>query len=69
VRDTHWELNARAQKVRHYAITAIDRLGNESNALQEEKPTVELPKHINVPQLINRDVKGSTNTSKKKKKK
>lgn len=67
--DTQWQLNARAQKVRHYAVTAIDRLGNESTAVQEEKPTVELPKHINVPQLINRDVKGTSKASGKSKKK
>ncbi len=67
--DTQWQLNARAQKVRHYAVTAIDRLGNESTAVQEEKPTFELPKHINVPQLINRDVKGTSKASGKSKKK
>lgn len=71
IRDTQWQLNARAQKVRHYAVTAIDRFGNESPALQEEKPTIEPPKHINVPQLINRDLKGSkkATTGKKKSKK
>ncbi len=67
--DTQWQLNARAQKVRHYAVTAIDRLGNESTAVQEGKPTFELPKHINVPQLINRDVKGTSKASGKSKKK
>lgn len=70
LRDTHWELNARAQKVRHYAITTIDRFGNESSALQEEKPTFELPKHIDVPKLINPvSTKKATNGKKKKKKK
>jgi hypothetical protein len=71
VRETLWPLNARAMKVRHYAVTAIDRFGNESPAVQEEKPTFELPEHINVPRLINRDVKGSkkATTGKKKKKK
>ena len=71
LRDTQWQLNARAQKVRHYAVTAIDRFGNESPALQEVQPTFEPPKHINVPQLINRDVKGSkkASTGKKKNKK
>ena len=67
--DTQWQLNARAQKVRHYAVTAIDRLGNESNPVQEEKPTFEPPKHINVPQLINRDTKGTSKASGKKTKK
>ena len=69
VQDTHWPLNARAQKVRHYAVTAIDRFGNESPALQEEKPTFELPEHINVQQLINRDLNGSKKASTDKKKK
>lgn len=68
ITDTQWQLNARAQKVRHYAVTAIDRLGNESAAVQEEKPAFELPKHINVPQLINRDVKGASKASGKKSK-
>lgn len=70
LRDTHWTLNARAQKLRHYAITAIDRFGNESPALQEEKPAFELPKHIDVPKLINPvGTKKATTKSKKKKKK
>lgn len=68
VRDTQWTLNARAQKVRHYAVTAIDRLGNESLALQEEQPTFELPQHINVPKLINRNVEGASKASGKKSK-
>lgn len=67
VRDTHYELSGRALKMRYYAVTAIDRLGNESPALQEVKPTFELPAHINVPLLINRDRKGSTLTHKNKK--
>ena len=57
VTDTRWTLNARAQKVRHYAVTAIDR---------------ELPKHIDVPKLINPVVttrKAATKTKKSKKKK
>lgn len=69
VTDTQWQLNARAQKVRHYAVTAMNRLGNESPALQEEKPTIELPEHINVPRLINRDLKGASKATGKKNKK
>lgn len=69
VTDTQWQLNARAQKVRHYAVTAMDRLGNESPAAQEEKPTIELPEHINVPRLINRDLKGTSKATGKKNKK
>ena len=56
VRLTEYELSGRATTVRHYAVTAIDRFGNESPATQEVKPTVELPKHINVSFLINRDL-------------
>ena len=69
VTDTQWQLNARAQKVRHYAVTAMNRLGNESPAAQEEKPTIELPEHINVPRLINRDLKGASKATGKKNKK
>ena len=69
VQDDHWTLNARAQKVRHYAVTAMNRLGNESPAAQEEKPTIELPEHINVPRLINRDLKGASKATGKKNKK
>ena len=56
VRTTEYELSGRATTVRHYAVTAIDRFGNESPAIQEVKPVIELPKHINVPHLINRDL-------------
>lgn len=76
VRDTEYELTGRATTVRHYAITAIDRFGNESPATQEVKPTFELPKHINVPYLINRHLydskatkKANTKKTKKNKKK
>ena len=72
VTDTRWTLNARAQKVRHYAVTATDRFGNESPALQEPKPDFELPKHIDVPKLINPVVttrKAATKSKKSKKKK
>lgn len=67
INDTQWQLNARALKVRHYAVTAIDRFGNESPALQEVKPTFELPQYINVPRLINHDLKGSKPARKKDK--
>lgn len=65
VRHPQWTINARGRKVRHYAVTAIDRFGNESPATQEEKPVIELPKHINVPRLINRDVPPKDNVTKK----
>ena len=57
IRDTEWELKGRALSMRYYAVTAIDRFGNESPAAQEAKPTFELPQHINVPRLINHDLK------------
>ena len=69
VRSTEWQLKGRALKVRHYAITAMDRLGNESPALQEVKQTFELPQHINVPRLINPKVNNHPSTNKRKKKK
>ncbi|MCH5176115.1 MAG: family 10 glycosylhydrolase [Prevotellaceae bacterium] len=59
IRDTEYELVGRALKVRHYAVTAIDRFGNESDATQEDKPVIEPPKYINVPRLINRDADNS----------
>lgn len=65
VYSSQWVINARGRKVRHYAVTAIDRFGNESPATQEEKPIIELPKHINVPRLINRDVPPKSNVSPK----
>ncbi|NLV52127.1 MAG: family 10 glycosylhydrolase [Bacteroidales bacterium] len=67
VRSTEWKLNPRAIRLRHFAVTAIDRFGNESPAMQEEKPTFELPTHINVTRLINHDMKGSQKHTKGKK--
>ena len=64
VRTTEYELSGRATTVRHYAVTAIDRFGNESPAIQEVKPVIELPKHINVPHLINRDLHNPKTTKK-----
>lgn len=69
VRGTSWTLSGRALKVRHYAVTAIDRFGNESIALQEELPTFELPQHIDVPRLINRDLAGANKSKGHKNKK
>ncbi len=62
-----WTVNARGMRMRHFAVTAMDRMGNESLAAQEDKPTIELPEHINVTRLINRDMaKKGKNTRKKK---
>ena len=69
VRSNEYELTSRDLKVRYYAVTAIDRFGNESPAIQEEKPTYEPPKHINVPYLINHDLKGQKTSATKKSKK
>jgi hypothetical protein len=55
--------------VLHHAVTAIDRYGNESSAAQEAKPSVSLPRNINVPQLINRDKANEDEKGKKKRKK
>ena len=69
IRNNEYELAGRATTVRHYAVTAIDRFGNESPAVQEEKPTSEQPKHLNVPHLINRDLYNPQATKKKGKSK
>lgn len=68
VRENQCELSARALKMRHYAVTAIDRFGNESAALQEVKPAFELPVQLNVRQLINRDKRGQGTLHRDKKK-
>jgi predicted nucleic acid-binding protein len=49
----------------------VDLLSNESPAVQEEKHYYELPKHINVPRLINPNIKSSKKsaTGKRQKKK
>ena len=69
IRDTQYELKGRYTKVLHHAVTAIDRYGNESSAAQEAKPSVSLPRNINVPQLINRDKANEDEKGKKKRKK
>ncbi|MBR1520145.1 MAG: family 10 glycosylhydrolase [Bacteroidaceae bacterium] len=69
IRTPRYELSGRDLKVHHYAVTAIDRFGNESPALQEVKPTFELPQHIDVPRLINRDLKGTQAKTRKNDKK
>lgn len=68
VRSNSYERSGRALKCRYFAVTAIDRLGNESEAVQEERASCELPEHINVPRLINHDLKGATKTKTKTKK-
>lgn len=65
IRANEYELAGRATTVRHYAVTAIDRFGNESSAVQEVKPVTEPPKHINVPYLINRERKNPSSSIKK----
>lgn len=53
LRTTEFVLSGRATKVRYFAVTAIDRLGNESTAIQESEPVYEQPYPLNVPRLIN----------------
>ena len=64
-----YELSGRAQKVRYYAVTACDRFGGESSAVQdtaEERPQVNRPR---VSYLINRDLKGQKKSAGRKKSK
>ena len=57
LRDTRCPLSGRARKLRYHAVTAIDRMGNESPALQEEQPASAPPRTLNVPRLINPSLK------------
>lgn len=41
LRGTSCELDARAMRMRFYAVTACDRMGNESEAAQQERPSHE----------------------------
>lgn len=66
LRSPHYTLKGRDTRMRYYAVTAIDRLGNESTATQEEAPVYTRPRNINVPQLINRDKEDGTEKKGKK---
>lgn len=66
VRKNSFDRGGRALKCRYFAVTAIDRLGNESEAVQEERSSFELPEYINVPRLINHDLAKTANTAKTK---
>ena len=66
LRTTSCQLDMRAMRLRYYAVTAIDRMGNESEALQQPAPTVTVPRQLNMRQLINRPL---SKPEKKKKKK
>ena len=57
LRTTSYALDARAMRLSYYAVTAIDRFGNESQATQLPSPRATFPDSLNVPRLINRDVK------------
>ncbi len=59
LRTTSYALDARAMRLSYYAVTAIDRFGNESQATQLPSPRATFPDSLNVPRLINRDVKHS----------
>ena len=64
-----FQLSGRARKVRYYAVTAGDRFGNESPAVQESVTANTGVKSLNVVRLINPDLKGQTKNKAKKKKK
>lgn len=64
-----FQLSGRARKVRYYAVTAGDRFGNESPAVQESATANTGVKPLNVVRLINPDLKGQTKKNKAKKKK
>lgn len=58
VRGNSFNIAGRALTVRHYAVVASDRFGNESEAAQEANAGSFRPKDLNVQRLINRDLKG-----------
>lgn len=59
VRSNQLSFSRIAPKRAYYAVTAIDRFGNESAPIQEAKPEGYRPRNINVPRLINRDLRGT----------
>lgn len=66
---TVFQIGGRALKMRYYAVTASDRFGNESTPAQEKYDGVVLPEELQVPYLINRDLKGSAHKETKKERK
>lgn len=65
-----FQIGGRALKMHYFAVTASDRFGNESVPAQEHNDGVTIPEHLNVPYLINRDLKGRvhhTETAKERK--
>lgn len=68
LRSCSYDRSGRALKCRYFAVTAIDRFGNESSAVQEQRSSCELPDYINVPRLINHDLAKSKVKNKSKKK-
>lgn len=55
---TSYQIGGRALKMRYFAVTSSDRFGNESLPAQESYDGVAIPESLNVPYLINRDIKG-----------
>lgn len=53
LRSTFSTLDFRAIRLRYYAVTAIDRMGNESQPIQQDPPTVTVPRTIDIKKLIN----------------
>ena len=54
LRATTCDLDARAMRLRYYAVTAMDRFGNESQAPQLPAPHTAAPLNISVTHLINK---------------
>ncbi|MBQ9363023.1 MAG: family 10 glycosylhydrolase [Bacteroidaceae bacterium] len=59
-------LNGRALRMRYYAVTACDRFGNESMAVQDVQDGHATVKELNVSRLINPDLKGQKKSASKK---
>lgn len=67
---TTYQIGGRALKMHYYAVTSSDRYGNESAPTQEYYDGVTFHDKLNVPYLINRDIKGRvrhTETAKERK--
>ena len=61
-----YQLNSRAQRMLYFAVTASDRFGNESAAVQDVQNGQPTVKELNVSRLINPDLKGQKKSSTKK---
>ena len=69
VASASYELSGRAVRMRYFAVTACDRFGNESTAVQDTPQGQTTVKQLNVSRLINPDLKGQKQQKKQKKSK